>query len=102
MFGKEQDLIKRIMNLILIIWIIVAIFIAYSSLINLFFDHPKDTYKEYEKKYCLEEVNLCKNRYDVYLLDKKREQKEQTKVLINSLGNIVIIGTFMLILNKKQ
>ena len=56
---------------------------------------------EYEKKYCLEEVNLCKNKYDVYSLDKKREQKERTKVLINSIGNIAIIGTFMLILSKK-
>ncbi len=105
MFGKEKDLIKRIMNLILVIWIIVATFIAYKSLVNLFLDNPKRTYSEYKQIHCLKEINKeakCKREYEIYLLNQTKDQQQAIKVLINSAGNIVIIGTVLFLLNKKE
>ena len=105
MFSKDNDLIKRIMNLILIVWIIIAVVVLYNSVVNLLFDNYKYTYDEYQLKYCnkvLDENNSCEREYNHHQLNQKNNMRGQVKVLINSAGNIVIIGSFILLLNKNK
>jgi hypothetical protein len=105
MFSKDNDIIKRIMNLILVVWIIVAIVISYNSVVDLLFDNPKYNYEEYKIKYCNEELDkytTCEKKYETHLSSQKREKRTKTKVLINSTGNVMIIGFFTFLLNRKK
>lgn len=104
LFSKENDLIKRILNLILIVWLIIAIIIAYNSVVNLWFDYKTYDYSEYKVRFCNEDMTTeeCERQYehnDIYQED--REERE-IKTLINSIGNVVIVGTFMIIFNFKK
>ena len=103
MFTKNTDLIKRIMNLILVVWIIIAIVISYNSVINIFFDNYQYTYEEYKTKYCNSIADAdCKRQHEANDLNVEREKRNQTKLLINSTGNIFIIGAFMYFLNRDN
>jgi len=103
LFTKNTDLIKRIMNLILVVWIIIAVVISYNSVINIFFDNYQYTYEEYKIKYCKSTTDEdCKRQHESNDLNTEREKRNQTKVLINSTGNILIIGAFMYFLNKDN
>lgn len=103
LFSKENDLIKRIMNLILVIWIIVAIIIAYTNAVDLMFDYNKYIYEEYKEIYCeTDDENNCQQQYNNELSTEKRNKQRQTKALINSVGNAIIVGSFMFFLNREK
>ncbi|MDD2181671.1 MAG: hypothetical protein PHW32_04820 [Bacilli bacterium] len=105
MFSKGTDLIKRIMNLILVVWIIVAVVILYNSVVNLLFDNYQYTYEEYQRRYCnkgLLENDNCEKDYERHKSTQKDEKRGQLKILVNSSGNILIIGTFMFLLNRDK
>ena len=103
LFSKNNDLVKRIMNLILVVWIIIAIVVAYGSVVDLVFDYNDYTYEEYKIKYCANaEENNCKQQYDSEKFSRKRSHHNQTKVLINSIGNVIIVGMFIFLLNREK
>ena len=52
LFSKEKDLIHRVANLILILWLVIAIFIMYNSFINTIIKEPILTYDEYKIENC--------------------------------------------------
>lgn len=103
LFNKDNDLIKRIMNLILVIWIIAGIVISYRSAVDLMFDYEAYTYEEYQTKYCIEEEDqICKQRFESDQNNRDREKRDQMKVLINSVGNVIIVGAFIFFLNRDK
>ncbi len=106
-FNKEKDLIHRIVNLILIIWLVVAIFIFYSSTVDILIKEKELTYDEYELIYCNNQdenelISDCESDYQRYVINKKDDNYYYKKSLIYAIGNVIIVGSFLYLLNKKR
>lgn len=101
MFSKDTDFIKRVLNFVLVIWLMAVVIITYNSAVNLVFDYPQNTYSEYKTLYCGEEDD-CESRYKAELAMEERQRHSNIKTLINSTGNAVIIGCFMFGFNRKS
>jgi hypothetical protein len=112
LFSKDKDLIHRIANFVLIIWIVVGVLIAYTGLINLVVKKYQLTYDEYKIQYCnlsvnptdtdKDEDNYCQDNYERYKIGNKDEDYINKLNLINGLGNVVIVGAALYLLNRKR
>lgn len=69
-------------------------------------DEPKYTYEEYKTQYCNykyeDETYDCKNMYDTYIVNNKRENFNRKRNLYTSIINVVIVGTGLLTINRKK
>ncbi|MDD3048565.1 MAG: hypothetical protein PHQ89_01055 [Bacilli bacterium] len=103
LFNKEKDLIHRIANLILILWVIVAIFVTYSSVVNLAVKQKVLSYKEYQTTGCYNlSTDDCKLEYQRYEINNKDNDYYNKISLINGLGNVVIVLSALYLLNRKK
>lgn len=103
LFSKENDLIKRILNLILIVWLITTIVIAYTSLVDVFFENKNLSYEDFKIRYCTNRQEIeCKNDYEIKKINNKQSANSNKKTLVNSVGNFFIVGTFLIIVNYQK
>lgn len=111
LFDKEKDLILKITNLVLLVWLISAITFFHVALVNLIWPESPMEYVEYEFHYCgykeplekSEEYDKnCKDMYELYRIHAKEEIINTKKSLLISVGNVVIVGVGLVLLNKKQ
>lgn len=113
LFSSEKDTILKIVNSILVIWLIIAVVITFGIGIKIINKEEVLTYDQYSKDICTldqipsEEVDqeLTKNNcYSHYIEEKSsventnRANKEN--VLI-ALTNVLIVSVFVHLLNKK-
>ena len=113
LFSNEKDIFLRIVNSILIIWLIIAVVITFAIGINIINKEEVLTYEEYSKEVCAldkipaEEIDseLTKdNCYQSYVYEKKNIQdmnKANNNNILISLSNVVIVSIFITLLNKK-
>lgn len=113
LFSKEKEIIFKITNAILLIWLIAAIVFVASSIIELTLKEPtrEYTYEEYKLSNCLykddkltEEENdaLCLSRYNDYNFSSKNNNYYKWRSLYISIANVVIVGGFLYFINKKK
>lgn len=110
LFSKEKDIIHRIANLIFILWLVIAIYYTYTNFINIIIKEPLLTYNEYQIAYCgkyipndeHDDEDFCPIQYKNYKFSKKNDSYYNKKRLIKWTGNIIIVGSFIIILNKKS
>lgn len=123
LFGRETDLVKRILNLILIIWFIIALFVLYSNIINILIKEPAESFESFKSNGCysyryyegidiakpdsIEDITdefdeeICQANYDVYMHD-YNNNFQNIKSLLYAFGNTLIVGITLFIINKKQ
>lgn len=121
LFSKEKDIFLKVINSILVIWLMVAIVITLGVGIKLINKEEVLTYEEYAKEVCVLDKlpyectgEECKKETDeerkenceyYYMLDKK-EKEDMNKANIDniliSISNIVIVSLFLHLLNKKS
>ena len=110
LFSKEKDLIHRIANLILVLWCVIAVFVMYDNFIDLVVKEPLLTYDEYKIDGCgkyiyedeYDDKDYCFIQYEEYKVSTKNNRYYTKRNFINSIGNIVIVGSFIFFLNKKR
>jgi Na+-translocating ferredoxin:NAD+ oxidoreductase RnfG subunit len=110
LFSKERDLIQRIANLVLILWLVAAIFVFYSSLVNIVIQKPMLTFEEYQIQNCSkyvpndesDDTDFCEKQYAQYKISNKDDNYYDKKSIVNALGNVVIVGTFLYFLNRRK
>ena len=109
LFSKDRDIIHRINNLVLIVWLVIAIFFFYSSFVDLFIKMPVLTYEEFEVSHCnVKDPKIptnndnCQDSYKKYKLSEKDQDYYAIRTLINSAGNMVIVGLSLFLLNKNK
>jgi hypothetical protein len=111
LFSNEKSLFLKITNIILLIWLIVALTVSYSSIINVLFPEPALTYEEYEISYCryfeegkteTEKEELCKSQYEQEKVYKNRGLYDSKKGIFISSGNVVIVALALFLLNRKK
>lgn len=120
LFSKEKDIFLKIINSILVIWLMVAIVITFGVGIKIINKEEIGTYDNYAKEVCVLDKlpyectnDECKNETDkerkencehYYLIDKKNAEnmnKANVDNILISLSNVVIVSLFLYILNKR-
>ena len=113
LFSKEKDIFLKIINAILIIWVMVAIVITLGVGIHIVNREQILTYEEYKVSQCdldkipEEEVDSETTEQNCranYLSDKhfqEQTDKENVNNFLIGLSNIIIVTIFMHLLNKK-
>lgn len=113
LFSKEKEIIFKIVNAILLIWLIGAIVFVASSVIELAIKEPvrEYTYKEYAATNCIykdstytdeEYDNMCLNQYNDYEFSSKNSDFYQLKTLYISIANVIIVGGFLYFINRSK
>ncbi len=112
LFSKEKDIFLKIVNSILVIWLIVAIVITFAVGINIINKKHVLSYNEYKTVECdLDKIPVedmdsetSKNCYQSYIYEKK-DIEDMNKANVNniliSISNVIIVSIFIHLLNKK-
>lgn len=107
LFSKDKEIILKITNGILLIWLLGALIFTGNNLINMVVKEPKLSYNEYKIKYCsnkYEEMNedYCINMYDSSLLSEKDKDFHLKRNLYTSIINVVIVSSALFFINRKK
>lgn len=110
LFSKDKEIIFKITNAVLLIWLLGALVFTCNNIIDLLVTKPEYTFKEYELENCsyLKEPSneidsdYCKDSYDRYLLDIKNDDYYKKINLYTSIANVVIVGGTMFFINRKR
>lgn len=106
LFKKENDLILKITNLILVLWLIGSICFFQASLTDLLFSNKTISLEQYEKYYCYnfkyDENTDCKKFYAEHLRYLDEQETSDKRNVLLSLGSIVIVSTGLYFLNKGR
>ena len=110
LFSEKKNIFLKIVNVILLIWLLTALFFCYTNIINLIMPEPIQTYAEYRSGSCIyfddltdeEKDKRCEELYESYKISSERSSYYNKKNLIIALGNVIIIGSALVLLNKKK
>ena len=114
LFSKEKDIFLRVINSILIIWLITAIVITFGVGIKIINKDKVLTYEEYSKEVCMldkipsVEIDTatternCRNSYKYDKKNIEKMNKANNENFLIGLSNIVIVALFMNLLNKNK
>lgn len=110
LFSKDKEIIFKITNAILLIWLLGALVFTANNIIDLLVKKPEYTYNEYELENCSytkipnseTDEDYCQDSYDRYLLDRKNEDYYKKINLYTSIANVVIVGGTMFFINRKK
>lgn len=114
LFSKEKDIFLKVINSILVLWLIAAIVITFGVGIKIINKDVVLTYEEYSKEVCMldkipeEEIDAktternCRNNYKYEKKNIEKMNKANTNNFLIGLSNIIIVSLFMNLLNKKS
>jgi hypothetical protein len=113
LFSKEKEIIFKITNAVLLIWLIAAIVFVAANIIELSLKEPNReyTYEEYKLSNCgykdenlseEENDNLCLTRYNDYKFSIENSDYYKWRGLYISIANVVIVGGFLYFINRKK
>lgn len=110
LFNKEKELILKITNGILLVWILAAFIFMGSYIIDVIYPDIELSFDEYKVSYCrkyddedeLEFETECEYNYESYKLNNKETEHYQIKYIYTSALNIIVVGTGLFIINRKK
>ena len=117
LFSSDKEIIFKITNAVLLIWLVGAIAIAVSSTIQLLVPDPAANYSyaEYKDAYCVafdekttdaltdaEKEKQCESDYNNYKLNNDSSDRWDLISLYTSIANVVIVGGVLYFLNRKK
>ena len=104
LFDKNKELILKILNAILLIWIVASLCISISNVVNLSIKENNIKYEDYKILYCDNDLDEsdCKDSYKMEQLFNEQEHIAYKKSLIVSLSNAVIVSGVLILLNTSK
>lgn len=112
LFHKDKEIIFKIVNAVLLIWLVSALVFVCSNAINLMIKEPIYTYDEYlitDCKYIksdetLTETQMNEQCHEDYLLYKRNFNNDYYKwiSLYTAFANVIIVGGVLFFINKKR
>lgn len=115
LFSNEKEIIFKITNAVLLIWLVAGLVFASSSVLNLIVKEPTQNYNytEYQANTCINykgDTNLteaeisqrCLADYNSYKFQNKNNDYYKWMSLYTSIINVVIVGGVMYFINRKQ
>ncbi len=108
LFDRKKDLILKITNLVLCLWLIASVTILYVNILDYFMEEPEMTYEQYKALNCYygkeidDEVDFCESQYQNYLSYSKTDDFNKKKKLFISFGSVAIVSGTLYFLNKRK
>jgi len=114
LFNKEKDLILRIMNLILIVWLIVALILTFAATYNLIDYESKMSYQTFKDGGCTEWYSFrneeerelteteCRANYVRYERNYEQTRRSRRLFLTISITQVILVGGTLFIINRKK
>lgn len=106
LFNKEKDLILKVTNLVLLLWLIGSITIFYINIIDIIMPRPLMTYDEYKGINCeykaFDNKENCQEYYNSYKKSNETDTYDKQKIVLTSFGSVVIVTITLYFLNKKK
>jgi len=113
LFSKDKELIFKITNAILLLWLIGSLIFVCSSVIELVVKEPTYTYVEYKNNSCdfyTEDESLttadieenCNNDYNIYKDSLDDNDYYKWISLYTAIANVLIVGGVIFFINKKE
>ncbi len=104
MFDKEKDWILKLVNLILILWLIGSLIFFYTSVVDVLIEEKPMPYNLYKQKHCeyLDDEVECQRMFDSSKeYDRDFNNRKKRDIFI-SIGNVALVSTTIKILNKRR
>jgi len=113
LFSKEKDIFLKIVNSVLILWLIAAIVITLGVGIKIVNKDKVLSYNDYKVQMCdldkipEEEIDIktinenCRESYTQDKIYHEQMSKANNENFLIGLSNIVIVSLFLNLLNKK-
>ena len=113
LFSKEKDIVLKVINSILVIWLIAAVVITFGVGIKIINNNEMLSYTDYSQQICdldkipaeeIDQDTIKDNCYASYISEKKDNESYNNANVNNiliSLSNVVIVTLFLSLLNKK-
>jgi hypothetical protein len=106
LFRREKDLILKLTNLVLLLWLIGSITILYINVIDILLPRPLMTYDEYKISNCVYNVDQseenCQSQYSTYKTYNKTDVYSKQKIILTSIGSVIIVTGALFALNKNS
>lgn len=110
LFNKDKELILKLTNAVLLIWLIAAIVISFNLLLDLTLRTENLSYEEwkvincslYDSKEVASTEENCKQQYDSSKVYDKRNAKVQRNNFLVGLFNIATVSAALCLLNKNK
>lgn len=121
LFNSEKDILLRILNLIFLIWFIVALIVLYNGVVNYLLKDNIESFSIYREKNCLvefceedgttvcsinsektEEDIKCENQYKLYEKEILRNQNQYLRQILSSILIMLTVSSTIIYTNKKK
>lgn len=106
MFRKEKDLILKLTNLVLLLWLIGSITVLYVNVVDIFMPNPVMTYNEYKGSSCAydldESEESCQSQYNSYKSYSQTDVYSKKKIIFTSIGSVIIVTGALYALNRNK
>lgn len=112
LFSEEKETVFKIINAILLIWLVSSIIILFSNITNIIVKDPVMNYEQYKASYCIiipyddvKEEDLtktCESQYESYKYENEKTDTSKLRNIYNSLANIMVVAGVMIFLNKNK
>lgn len=112
LFSKDKEIVFKITNAILLLWVIGALIFVCTSVISLAVKENVYTYKEYKANSCsyytsdktltaTEVEKNCHSDYSTYKTGLNDNDYYKWISLYTAIANVVIVGGVLIFINKK-
>ena len=109
LFGKEKELVLKLVNSVLFIWLVIAVVLFFYNIVYLFVQEPSLTYEEYKAVNCVDidnSTNLndeqCTLQYKADRIYNKSEDIYYYRSIIVCLIQVLIVGSALVLLNNND
>lgn len=104
MFDKEKDWILKLVNLILILWLIGSLIFFYTSVVDVLIKEKPMSYNLYKQKHCeyLDDDVECQRMFDSMEENDKYSYNLKKRDIFISIGNVALVSATIKILNKRR
>ena len=107
LFSKEKEIILKIINAILVVWILIASVVIVNNLVYIVVKDPEITYEEYKLVNCSgakkSEILLeddCQAEYKSENINNRLQNYYYYRSIIICLAQILIVGGTLYLFNK--
>lgn len=111
LFGKDKELVLKLTNAALLIWLIGALVFTFSSALELYMKEPvrKRSYDEYKTTCYMnkednqeEQEKACKAQFKDFEFEENNRSFYKRRSFYIAIANVVIVGSTLYLLNKEK
>lgn len=110
LFNKEKEFVLKLINGILLIWIIIATVILFTNIVNLIIKEPKLTYDEYKTVNCIQSIEedaseaelTCQNQFAAIEINDRNQNYYYYRSIAICLVNTLIVSGVVVLINRND